>query len=79
MRLRYWFGDISVMTIAVGEYNRNTLSPALAVVSLDRSDHTWRILPSMAQCKEKVLGLRFGIRESFDHTLQELGQVFLVT
>jgi RNA polymerase primary sigma factor len=59
--------------------DKNTLSPAQAVVSLNLSDQTRRILASLTPREEKVLRMRFGIGETSDHTLEEVGQDFLVT
>ena len=59
--------------------DKNSVSPSQAVVSLNLADQTRRILASLTPREEKVLRMRFGIGESSDHTLEEVGQDFLVT
>ncbi|MBI4042695.1 MAG: RNA polymerase sigma factor RpoD, partial [Deltaproteobacteria bacterium] len=56
-----------------------TVSPAEAVVHLNLSEQTRRILASLTPREEKVLRMRFGIGEKSDHTLEEVGQDFSVT
>ena len=54
-------------------------SPADACVAANLSDTTERVLATLTPREEKVLRLRFGIGESTDHTLEEVGRDFEVT
>lgn len=54
-------------------------SPLDAVISIDLSEQTNRILETLNYREEKVLRKRFGIGESCEHTLEEVGQDFDVT
>jgi RNA polymerase primary sigma factor len=54
-------------------------SPLEAVISIDLSEQTNRILETLNYREEKVLRKRFGIGESCEHTLEEVGQDFDVT
>ena len=54
-------------------------SPADACVAANLSDTTGRVLATLTPREEKVLRLRFGIGESTDHTLEEVGKDFEVT
>ena len=59
--------------------DKNVTNPAEAVVSLNLSDQTRRVLATLTPREEKVLRMRFGIGEESDHTLEEVGQDFNVT
>jgi len=59
--------------------DKNTVSPSEAVINLNLSDQTRRVLATLTPREEKVLRMRFGIGESSDHTLEEVGQDFSVT
>ena len=54
-------------------------SPLEAVISIDLSEQTNRILETLNYREEKVLRKRFGIGESCEHTLEEIGQGFNVS
>ncbi len=54
-------------------------SPADACVAANLQDTTERVLATLTPREEKVLRLRFGIGESTDHTLEEVGKDFEVT
>jgi len=54
-------------------------SPLDAVISIDLSEQTNRILETLNYREEKVLRKRFGIGEPCEHTLEEVGQDFDVT
>ncbi len=55
------------------------LSPSDAVTNINLSEQTRRVLQTLTPREEKVLRMRFGIGESSDHTLEEVGQDFNVT
>ena len=54
-------------------------SPADACVAANLMDTTERVLATLTPREEQVLRLRFGIGESTDHTLEEVGKDFAVT
>ena len=55
------------------------MSPADAVISMNLSEQTRKVLATLTPREEKVLRMRFGIGEKSDHTLEEVGQDFFVT
>jgi RNA polymerase primary sigma factor len=55
------------------------ISPQEAVISSNLSEQTRKVLASLTPREEKVLRMRFGIGEKYDHTLEEVGQDFDVT
>ena len=59
--------------------DKNAVSPAEAVVQMNLSDQTRKVLKTLTPREEKVLRMRFGIGEKSDHTLEEVGQDFDVT
>ncbi|MBI1909896.1 MAG: RNA polymerase sigma factor RpoD [Deltaproteobacteria bacterium] len=54
-------------------------TPGEAVVNLNLSEQTQRVLATLTPREEKVLRMRFGIGERSDHTLEEVGKNFSVT
>ena len=59
--------------------DKSAVSPAEAVINMNLSDQTRRVLKTLTPREEKVLRMRFGIGEKSDHTLEEVGQDFEVT
>ena len=59
--------------------DKRVVSPTDAVISLNLSEQTRRILATLTPREEKVLRMRFGIGEKSDHTLEEVGRDFDVT
>ncbi|MGB9700124.1 MAG: RNA polymerase sigma factor RpoD [Thermodesulfobacteriota bacterium] len=59
--------------------DKKVVSPAEAVVQLNLSEQTRKVLATLTPREEKVLKMRFGIDEKADHTLEEVGQNFDVT
>ena len=55
------------------------VSPQEAVINMNLSETTRKVLSSLSPREEKVLRMRFGIGEKYDHTLEEVGQDFDVT
>ncbi len=59
--------------------DKKVVSPADAVISLNLSEQTRKVLATLTPREEKVLRMRFGIGEKADHTLEEVGRDFDVT
>jgi RNA polymerase primary sigma factor len=59
--------------------DKKVINPAEAIVNLNLSEQTRRVLSTLTPREEKVLRMRFGIGEESDHTLEEVGQDFNVT
>ena len=59
--------------------DKKVVSPSEAVVQLNLSEQTRKVLSTLTPREEKVLKMRFGIDEKADHTLEEVGQNFDVT
>jgi RNA polymerase primary sigma factor len=59
--------------------DKSVISPADAVINMNLSEQTRRVLKTLTPREEKVLRMRFGIGEKSDHTLEEVGQDFEVT
>ncbi|MCH6545234.1 MAG: sigma-70 family RNA polymerase sigma factor [Deltaproteobacteria bacterium] len=53
--------------------------PEKAVIDLSLQEETQRILTTLSPREEKIIRMRFGIREKSDYTLEETGKVFGVT
>ena len=59
--------------------DKKVVPPSEAVVHLNLSEQTRKVLATLTPREEKVLKMRFGIDEKADHTLEEVGQNFDVT
>ncbi|MFO1518851.1 MAG: RNA polymerase sigma factor RpoD [bacterium] len=59
--------------------DKSVMSPSDAVVNMNLSDSTGKVLSTLTPREEKVLRMRFGIGERSDHTLEEVGRDFQVT
>ena len=59
--------------------DKAVISPHEAMISANLSEQTRKVLASLTPREEKVLRMRFGIGEKYDHTLEEVGQDFDVT
>ena len=59
--------------------DKRIMSPADAVIAMNLSEQTRKVLGTLTPREEKVLRMRFGIGEKSDHTLEEVGQDFFVT
>jgi RNA polymerase primary sigma factor len=66
---------------SIGDFieDKNIINPGEAVISLNLSEQTRKVLSTLTPREEKVLRMRFGIGEKSDHTLEEVGQDFFVT
>lgn len=54
-------------------------SPMESLINTNLSEQTRKVLATLTPREEKVLRMRFGIGEKYDHTLEEVGQSFQVT
>ena len=59
--------------------DKGVISPSEAVVAINLSDQTKKVLATLTPREEKVLRMRFGIGEKSEHTLEEVGRDFAVT
>jgi RNA polymerase primary sigma factor len=59
--------------------DKRAISPADAVISMNLVEQTRKVLATLTPREEKVLRMRFGIGEGPAHTLEEVGQEFVVT
>jgi len=59
--------------------DKRVVSPQEAVINVNLSEQTRRVLATLTAREEKVLRMRFGIGERSDHTLEEVGRDFEVT
>ncbi len=61
--------------------DKQVISPAEAVISTSLVEQAQKVLTTLTPREEKVLRMRFGIGENYDHnhTLEEVGQDFDVT
>ncbi len=59
--------------------DKKIINPSDAVININLSEQTRKVLATLTPREEKVLRMRFGIGEKSDHTLEEVGQDFFVT
>jgi RNA polymerase primary sigma factor len=59
--------------------DQNTILPIDAAIQSNLRETTTRLLASLTPREERVLRMRFGLGMNTDHTLEEVGQQFLVT
>ncbi|RLB08090.1 MAG: RNA polymerase sigma factor RpoD [Deltaproteobacteria bacterium] len=59
--------------------DKKAVSPGEAVVTKNLVEQVRKVLATLTPREEKVLRMRFGIGEKYDHTLEEVGQDFSVT
>jgi len=59
--------------------DKAVISPQEAMINSNLSEQTRKVLGTLTPREEKVLRMRFGIGEKYDHTLEEVGQDFDVT
>jgi len=59
--------------------DKNAVTPHESALFDDLIEQVNRTLATLTPREEKVLRMRFGIGEKYDHTLEEVGQVFEVT
>ncbi len=67
--------------VCLGDFieDKKAVSPAEAVTGNILADQARKILATLTPREEKVLRMRFGIGERYDHTLEEVGRGFAVT
>ena len=59
--------------------DRSTPNPQEHAICDDLADQLDKTLATLTPREEKVVRMRFGIGEKYDHTLEEVGEVFDVT
>jgi len=59
--------------------DEHSADPEEVVIDLNLQKETWRILATLTPREEKIIRMRFGIREKAEYTLEETGKVFGVT
>jgi len=59
--------------------DRQAVSPADAVITLNLQEQTAKVLRTLTPREEQVIKMRFGVGDGSEHTLQEVGQTFAVT
>ncbi len=59
--------------------DKKSVTPVDAVVQSNLRETVASVLATLTPREEKVIRLRFGIGEKYDHTLEEVGQEFKVT
>jgi RNA polymerase primary sigma factor len=59
--------------------DKNAVNPQEATLNLSLEENTRRVLSTLSPREEQVLKMRFGIGQSVNHTLEEVGQGFEVT
>jgi len=59
--------------------DKNLVAADDAVISVDLAEQTRKALSELTPREEKILRMRFGIGESSEHTLEEVGNAFSVT
>ncbi len=74
-------GDEDDSGSSLGDFieDRTAINPSNAVMLMNLSEQTRKVLATLTPREEKVLRMRFGIGERSDHTLEEVGQDFEVT
>ncbi len=59
--------------------DKSVVAPHEAAIKRDLSERIEEVLATLTPREQKVLRMRFGIGEKYDHTLEEVGQDFNVT
>ena len=59
--------------------DKNTILPIDAAIQSNLREATTRVLASLTPREERIVRMRFGIGMNTDHTLEKVGQRFLVT
>ncbi|MBM3726475.1 MAG: sigma-70 family RNA polymerase sigma factor [Acidobacteria bacterium] len=59
--------------------DKNTPSPAEALVNLNLREQTAEILKTLAPREERIIKMRFGLLDGSEHTLEEVGHAFNIT
>jgi len=59
--------------------DKEAISPQDAAISSNMAKRIQKVLSTLNEREEKILRMRFGIGEKYDHTLNEVGQYFELT
>jgi RNA polymerase primary sigma factor len=68
-------------TSVIGDFieDRAAVSPLDAAVGAHLATHAGRLLDTLSARERKILQMRFGVGDDKEHTLEEIGDVSLVT
>ncbi len=59
--------------------DKGAVSPSEAAIAMNLEERTRKVLSTLNPREEKIVRMRFGIGEKFDHTLEEVGRDFGLT
>ncbi len=59
--------------------DKRQTSPSEAVINLNLREQTAEVLKTLSPREEKIIKMRFGLQDGSEHTLEEVGQHFMVT
>jgi RNA polymerase primary sigma factor len=59
--------------------DKRVTSPSEAVINLNLREQTAEVLKTLSPREEKIIKMRFGLQDGSEHTLEEVGQHFMVT
>jgi RNA polymerase primary sigma factor len=59
--------------------DRAVVSPAEAIINGDLKEQTAHVLHTLTPREEKIVKMRFGLEDGWEHTLEEVGRSFAVT
>jgi RNA polymerase primary sigma factor len=59
--------------------NRALVSPAEAVINVGLKEQTALVLHTLTPREEKIMKMRFGLKDGSEHTLEEVGLEFAVS
>jgi RNA polymerase primary sigma factor len=72
-------GEGEEMCLADLVRDEHSPDPEKLAMELNLQEETRKILTTLSPREEKILRMRFGIREKSDYTLEETGKVFGIT
>jgi RNA polymerase primary sigma factor len=72
-------GDEASNCLADVITDERALDPEALVINVSSQEEIQRILATLTPREEKIIRMRFGIREELSHTLEETGKVFGIT
>jgi len=59
--------------------DKAVISPSDAVINLNLKEQTASVLKALTPREEKIIKMRFGMKDGSQHTLEEVGQTFALT
>jgi RNA polymerase primary sigma factor len=60
------------------EFNSHARNPEDQFLALEKKEIIWRVLTTLTNREIRVIGLRFGLYDVNEHTLEEIGRYFAV-